>query len=89
MDNIRSFSEYLRDSKNTSENTILAYSRDILAFEKYLGRKGKVLLDATQTDVLSYIMELSKAGKSTSTTNRKLASIRAFYIFKMLNVRIK
>lgn len=83
MDNIRSFSEYLRDSKNTSENTILAYSRDILAFEKYLGRKGKVLLDATQTDVLSYIMELSKAGKSTSTTNRKLASIRAFYIFKI------
>lgn len=41
MDNIRSFSDYLRDSKNTSENTILAYSRDILAFEKYLGKKEK------------------------------------------------
>lgn len=83
MDNIRSFSDYLRDSKNTSENTILAYSRDILAFEKYLDKKGKELLEATQTDVLSYIMELSKAGKSTSTTNRKLASIRAFYTFKI------
>ena len=83
MDNIRSFSDYLRDSKNTSENTILAYSRDILAFKKYLEKKGKELLEATQTDVLSYIMELSKAGKSTSTTNRKLASIRAFYTFKI------
>ena len=62
MDNIRSFSDYLRDSKNTSENTILAYSRDILAFEKYLDMKGKELLEATQTDVLSYIMALSQAG---------------------------
>ena len=89
MDNIRSFSDYLRDSKNTSENTILAYSRDILAFEKYLGKKGKELLEATQTDVLSYIMELSKAGKSTSTTNRKLASIRAFYTFKIKENELK
>lgn len=89
MDNIRSFSDYLRDSKNTSENTILAYSRDILAFEKYLSKKGKELLEATQTDVLSYIMELSKAGKSTSTTNRKLASIRAFYTFKIKENNLK
>lgn len=89
MDNIRSFSDYLRDSKNTSENTILAYSRDILAFEKYLDKKGKELLEATQTDVLSYIMELSKAGKSTSTTNRKLASIRAFYTFKIKGNELK
>ena len=89
MDNIRSFSDYLRNSKNTSENTILAYSRDILAFEKYLSKKGKELLEATQTDVLSYIMELSKAGKSTSTTNRKLASIRAFYTFKIKENNLK
>ena len=89
MDNIRSFSDYLRDSKNTSENTILAYSRDILAFEKYLSKKGKELLEATKTDVLSYIMELSKAGKSTSTTNRKLASIRAFYTFKIKENNLK
>ena len=89
MDNIRSFSDYLRDSKNTSENTILAYSRDILAFEKYLSKKGKEILEATQTDVLSYIMELSKAGKSTSTTNRKLASIRAFYTFKIKENNLK
>lgn len=89
MYNIRSFSDYLRDSKNTSENTILAYSRDILAFEKYLSKKGKELLEATQTDVLSYIMELSKAGKSTSTTNRKLASIRAFYTFKIKENNLK
>ena len=89
MDNIRSFSDYLRDSKNTSENTILAYSRDILAFEKYLRKKGKELLEATKTDVLSYIMELSKAGKSTSTTNRKLASIRAFYTFKIKENNLK
>ena len=89
MDNIRSFSDYLRDSKNTSENTILAYSRDILAFKKYLEKKGKELLEATQTDVLSYIMELSKAGKSTSTTNRKLASIRAFYTFKIKENELK
>lgn len=89
MDNIRSFSDYLRDSKNTSENTILAYSRDILAFEKYLSKKEKELLEATKTDVLSYIMELSKAGKSTSTTNRKLASIRAFYTFKIKENNLK
>lgn len=34
-------------------------------------------------------MELSKAGKSTSTTNRKLASIRAFYTFKIKENELK
>ncbi|MGI6178304.1 MAG: tyrosine-type recombinase/integrase [Eubacterium sp.] len=75
------FEEYLRKTKKASENTITAYTRDIAAFEKYMNAHRSTAERASKTDIVTYIMELDKKGRSRSTSNRKLASLRAYYEF--------
>ena len=39
------FIEYLKNTKNKAENTLVAYRRDLKAFEVFLeGRNGRVLV---------------------------------------------
>lgn len=79
---ISEFLEYLRDTKRMAANTVEAYRQDILAFQKFLVGKGiNDMYEATNTLVVSYMMELKNNGKAKSTVNRKLASIRAYYRF--------
>jgi HflC protein len=63
-----------------SKNTVAAYKQDIQAFGKFLEENGcERFEDVTNTQIVSYLMELKQTGKSKATVNRKLASIRAFY----------
>lgn len=76
------FMNYLKLEKKTSDNTCEAYKRDVAAFERFLADRGcDRLTKASNTDVVAYLMELKNTGKSKSTTNRKLSSIRTFYKF--------
>lgn len=79
---INSFIAYLKNEKKTSENTVSAYRRDLFAFEDYLKARGvENVRDASSTDVVAYLMELKNEGKSKSTSNRKLSSIRSYFKF--------
>lgn len=79
---LKEFITYLKQEKKTSDNTCEAYRRDIAAFEQFLSSRGSgKLSDASNTDVVAYLMELKNTGKSMATTNRKLSSIRSFYKF--------
>ena len=80
---IRGFLDYLEKEKKSSENTLMAYKRDIMAFEKYLSQHGVTIEKASETDVIGYLMDINKAGKSKATGNRKLASIRAAFDYLM------
>ncbi len=75
------FEKYLSINRKMSENTIEAYGRDIDAYARFLVTRGKELDEATNTDVVAYLMDLKSSGKSRSTVNRKLASLRIFYKF--------
>ena len=76
----KGFLEYLEKQKNMSQNTVTAYNRDILEFSKFLSEKNIAnLKDASNTDVIAYLLKLKSNGKSAATVNRKTASIRAFY----------
>ena len=79
------FVNYLEKEKKSSDNTLIAYVRDIKAFDKYMKNRGSSFEEATKTDVVSYIMDLSKNGRSKGTTNRKLASLRAGYNYLIKN----
>ncbi|MCQ2548368.1 MAG: tyrosine-type recombinase/integrase [Clostridia bacterium] len=73
--------EFLEQLKNKkSENTYLAYGRDLRAFEKYL---KKDIVEAENGEVVKYVLYLKKAGVSTATINRKLSAIRAYFKFLM------
>ena len=76
---INRFIQYLEKEKKASENTLLAYKRDLEAFKKYMGERGASIEDATETDVISYIISLNKKGISKATTNRKVSSLRAAF----------
>lgn len=74
------FINYLKNEKRTADNTCEAYRRDINAFSVFVKEKGGSDIDsATNTDVVSYLMELKNTGKSMATVNRRLASLRAYY----------
>ena len=78
------FIEYLKNTKNKAENTLVAYRRDLKAFEVFLeGRGGKSLNDCKESDAAAYILELNNESKSKATINRKISSLRAFYDYKI------
>ena len=81
---MREFIDYLRDEKGKAENTLIAYERDIDAFEKYLReRSGKSLRNANESDAVSYVLELSNQNKSKATINRKVSSLRNYYDYRI------
>lgn len=63
-----------------ADNSRLAYCQDLTDFERFLLERGaKRLEDASNTEVIAYLLKLKSEGKSKATVNRKLASLRAYY----------
>ena len=84
------FETYLRDVKRSSINTIAAYRRDLVKFEKYMEEQGRTSVDmVTATSLTSYVLYLEKQGMSTATISRSVASIRAFFVFLLRKGRIR
>ena len=75
---IEKFLEAKYAEEGLSENSILAYSRDL---EKVSIKIGKSLLGVTQSELEKYIIFLQKIGHSRSTRARHLSSIKQFFRF--------
>lgn len=60
--------------------SVLAYLADVEDFEKYLSNNySKALEEAGQDEISNYLYSLYKQGKSDSTMNRRIASLKSFY----------
>lgn len=76
------FTEYLKQEKRMSDNSLLAYGRDLSDFSRFVRDKGIGEIQAiSNTEVVAYLLELKKDGKSAATVNRRLASLRSFFEF--------
>jgi integrase/recombinase XerD len=76
------FTEYLRNDKKSSENTVLSYARDLKCFSRFMKESG--VLDpakVNRTNVMAYVYELQKQNKAGATVSRNIASIRSFFQF--------
>ena len=76
------FTEYLRNEKKSSENTVLSYARDLKGFCRFMNESG--VLDpakVNRTNVMAYVYELQKQQKAGATVSRNIASIRSFFMF--------
>ncbi len=72
----------LETGHKKSENTLDAYRRDIKEFHRYLGENGvRDASEMTNADVVAFMMKLKDEGKSGSTLNRKMASLRSYTAF--------
>ncbi len=70
----------MKNDKRKAENTLIAYERDLTAFEKYLaGRGTDSLSKCTDNDAISYVLQLSNENKSKPTINRKVSALRMYY----------
>ena len=77
------FLDYLRLERNYSERTIVSCGTDLREFEGYL-EKTEAELDFTKVHadvVRNWISELMDEGRTATSVNRKLSSLRSFYRF--------
>ena len=86
---IKNFLEFLKNEKQSSENTLQSYERDILQFNKYLNENKLNYAKITSNDIEDYLSYLQKEGKKTSSISRGLASIRAFYQYETRVKKVK
>lgn len=80
---IEDFRNYLLLERNSSLNTVDGYIRDLEQFDNFL--KGKDFREVENNDVSMFVRELSSKGLKPQTTNRKLSSIKSFYLFLRRN----
>ncbi len=75
------YQQYLIEVKNSSENTLSSYSRDIEQYLRWLETTDLSPQSASQVDVDHYTKYLLGLGKSVATATRSLASLKSFYSF--------
>ena len=81
---MRDFLEYMKKDKRKAENTLIAYRRDLTAFENYLKARGcDSLSDCVESDAVAYVIELGNENKSKATINRKVSALRSYYEYKI------
>ncbi|MCZ8144308.1 tyrosine-type recombinase/integrase [Flavobacterium sp.] len=83
MTYLQAFQEYLALEKKYSPHTVLAYHNDLLFFQQFL--KSVYELEAMEAAhypmIRSWIVSMVDDGMSTTSVNRKVSSLKAFYKF--------
>ena len=79
--NIETYKEYL-NSKKLSENTVSSYIYDINGFKDYLHNDyGLEVSKTKKAQILTYLVNLQKQGKSSSTISRTISSLKNYFDF--------
>lgn len=74
------FIDYLKTEKKLAKNSCEAYRRDVSEFVSFEASRGITDVTASSsTEMVAWLHQLKEKGRSASTVNRKVASIRAFY----------
>ena len=80
QDALEEFSEYLKNERKSSDNTIASYMRDMRQLSEYLeGHDMPALLDLGEKELGAYIDWLHHCGKSPATISRCIATFKCFY----------
>lgn len=92
MENSKSkFQDYLLLEKKYSIHTVTAYSNDLCFFETFLSSQydNLNLHAVTYPQIRAWIVSLSDDGRSNSSINRKIASLKSFYKFLLKTKQIE
>lgn len=69
-------------------NTLSAYRRDLVAFEQWLRLERKISLDAVVTGDIEAWFSALHATSKPSTANRRLATLRRYYLWAIRHQRL-
>lgn len=87
---IGSFLDYLFIEKGLSQNTVLSYKNDIHSFSLgSLKELGIPLKKINKIDINQFISHLFKEGLKSSSVNRKISTLKAFYTFLLKKKEIE
>lgn len=77
----KSFIDHLQYEKRYSQHTILAYESDLEQFWKYLSDQYEMeeAADVSHMHVRSWVVSLIEQGLSSTTINRKISCLKAFF----------
>lgn len=82
LDLIVAYENHLKNIKRASDNTVASYMRDIRQYGQWLLKfRNKEISDANREDVQAFLTHLMSQGRSSSTLNRNLASLKNLYIY--------
>ena len=85
---INKYLEYLR-LKKLSNNTIMAYSRDLNKFKIYLKENKLDVKNISAANLQKYLNNMVKTNSKKSTVARQAASLRSYYNYLFKNSLIK
>jgi len=75
------FLEARQAELGASDNTLLAYHRDLRDFSAWLEQKNLGFATATRRHIEAYLISLDQAGMAPATRARRLSAIRQIYRF--------
>ena len=78
---IENYINYVYIEKKLSNNTKLAYEKDLISFNDYLNDKN--IKSVASNDIKSYIKHLNEINEKDKTIARKIVSIRTFFDYLM------
>ncbi|WP_192347156.1 tyrosine-type recombinase/integrase [Algoriphagus sp. Y33] len=86
---IDSFINYLEFEKKASPHTVDAYRRDLRQLEEFVGLSFGIneISGAEHPELRAWVIDLVDSGLSTTSVNRKIATLRSYYKF-LLRSRI-
>ena len=88
---LRTFLDFLHIEKGLSPNTVKSYQSDLSIFFGWLSSNCNSSIENTKSDDLElFIKHLFKLGFKSTTINRKISSIKTFYVYlkkqKLINI---
>ena len=78
---LSAFLEAQAAEQGASENTLMAYARDLGDFRDWLEHAGRNIAEASQHDVENYLIHCEAQGLAKSTRARRLSAIKQLYRF--------
>lgn len=78
---IETFLEAMQAEQDASDNTIIAYARDLHEFEAHLQKTKQDFKTATRADIEAYIVALEYRGMAAATRARRLSAVRQLFRF--------
>lgn len=84
---IEEYLNYLRVEK-LSNNTIMAYRRDLDKFKSYLDANGLNIKDVSNVELQKHLDEMAEGNSKPSTISRQAASLRSLYKYLVKSGKI-
>ena len=88
---IEKFLDYLQLEKNYSSNTLSAYKRDLIQYNKFIieNNQNLEIENADYKIIRSWIVSMVNSNISNRSINRKVSSLKSFYKFLIKTDTIK